>query len=677
MRTILTTMVAFLGLASMSLGQKSAPTPLANDAPRGPDLKAFDAIYQAAGEPRILVLVNPIAANFQRGGGIGQAPGASADIVGNVGRNVPAGVETAVLDTTGVAEMLKQRIEETLLAADAQVVSLDAMAERDRREFALLKARNLEEAARLLATKVNADLVLNVRMLASDAVNRQGARYRVTFETLKVASGSKITGYAFDWREGTTAEWIKAYANEITTKWFNQLGEQYLRPGGDAMRYAVRLIGVRDVAALRHAEQAMGKMPGVKKVIARQTATGSKDAVAEFDLRYQGSLLSLAADLQEFASKELGMVVDTGNAVQGSLTLIARAGQPPGPWREMIKADSELLKKFQEAYVRRGSPRVAVMVNREYHDRDRRERDAVSAANPTTQSSGAGTVAGAGGAASSAGAMVTINFAPNGIAANTGGTPGGDGAGVRTSDRPARRWDADPLDSRRMEDYLFKRMIKPLRITAIDPNAARAKLADEIKKETAVFEENELVFLLSRAADAEVVIHGVGRMRTAAPGVAEPKVQDEIVYTFRAVNPGTGAVIAADGVSIPLEDHRLDDAGLEAAADYIAGNLAVQMLEQWTPPTNLTVTVSNVRTAREVAAIMNFFQDKLGVRNLAFKSHESGKEGGLGVFTCQYMSPSNELVDAITKIRADELPFALEAHSITPETISFKLREAN
>ncbi len=305
------------------IGAKAKPQPL-DTTPKGPDLDAFAQAYERANQPPILVLVGRDTRIYQTPGQ--SATGIRSDIVGSV-----TGGHLNLIDAEGNALKLHGDIEEMLLhIPDVELLNLDALAESDRREVALLQEQDEYRAVDLLATKLNAELVLLVKLIDTHAVHDKGARYRVLVETIDVPRGRKIGGFTFDWMQDTDSITIKRYANEIARKFMEQFVRAKQRGGeaGAARKFTVKFIGLEEANQMRSARDAFKRVDGVSKVLTRGMSKAGGDSVATLEVTYAGDPLDLVFDVQDEMTKTLGMAADASDVQAGTITFKATSILP-------------------------------------------------------------------------------------------------------------------------------------------------------------------------------------------------------------------------------------------------------------------------------------------------------------------------------------------------------------
>ena len=296
-------------------GSKPKPKPI-DTTPKGPDRARFAQAYERADEPSMLVLVGRDTRTFEKLGttATGSRSANSTKVIGG---------ELNLIDVEGNAQKLHADIESILLEnPDVDLLDLSALTEVDRREAALLKMDGDNKAVDLLATKLNAEIVLLVRLIDTPAVRAKGARYRVILETIDVPRGRKIGSYSFDWMQGTDSRTVRAYATAITRKFMDQFINVKLRGGADGAprKYTVKFIGLDDAMKLRAARDAFKLADGVSKARTRGMSKAGGTSVGELQVTFAGDPLDLVFDVNTAMSKSLGMVADASDIQAGTIT---------------------------------------------------------------------------------------------------------------------------------------------------------------------------------------------------------------------------------------------------------------------------------------------------------------------------------------------------------------------
>jgi hypothetical protein len=656
-RIRLWTAVAFCLLVVPSArGDKPNPPPL--PPPKGFDPSAYQKVYDAVNEPRVLVICGRDIRAVRGAAGERQLPVAS----GHVQPDQYAGNNIELFDNTGDAAVLKNEIEDILSHTDTRLVNLSALEEKDRREANLMKQRGMDDVVQLLGTKVNAEVVFTLRMLPGTS---PVVPYRVITETVNVTNGHKIGGFSFDWKGGVDAVHIKTYAGAISEKWMRQFADYYTRPKHRAAEYVIRLVGVGEVSQLRKARDVFRKISGMKHVDDPELEK-AVNSIATFDVRYEGSPMDLASDLQDAATKELQLTIDAVDTSKGALTLISRPRAAVLPGAALLREDDpnheQQFSLFFKAYKDHGSPRIGVMVNRELTDS---EKSDPRFAQMLKKAEGRGPTTGPAGPLMSGGTMVLINLASGGgVVAN--GAAEGPGAAV-APDQKNKATPEDLLNTRRVEDYLFQRFVK-MRLNVIDLDTQRAELLKKQQKERLVFGEQELVFLLGQQAGVDIVIQGVGRVKTGR----------SMGYTFRAVQINGGNVLGAEGYDFDtFLGNTGQDLALKQLSDAIAGSLAQQMWQFWIPPTRYNILVHNAKTLKDVSLLANYFRSSVpGVTQVSILEHDAAREGGLATLTVVYNNSFEQFIDGINEM-SKKLPYDLDRVTTRPGEVTIKIRDNN
>lgn len=693
---------------------KPSPAPVA-DQPTGPNIEAFRAAYDRAGEPRLLVIVGmdnrPSRFNVAAmkvdtaivAARTGDSKGATQrldDVTKDVQKNLPDATPTAtghvandtfigkdlgLFDATGDTVVLKSSMEEWLLAnKDVELVNLEALAERDRRELALLELKDETAAIDLLGTKLNADQVIVVRLLNTGLVRERGAYWRVSVDMVQVGRGRKIAGFAFDWQGARDAGTIKVYAREIVRKLIEQYAAYYADTGKkSAEKYTLRLIGLADAADVGKAKKAFEKIPGMQKVTSQEFVADKSTSVATLTARYEGGPLDLLVDLQETAKRDLGMELKGTDSSTGAITLIATGGvkaastKPRWPlFLDERSAEGKAVREqFLDAYRKQGSPKVAVVVTRQLNDEERLDPATAKLireikANKTAAVNAQGV---AGQAVSvKDGVYVTLNVAGNTVNAGVNATPAGSGG---TSDDSTQLTQAEIaarlINTRRMEDQMVKTLLK-LGVTAVDPNILRDQVIKDLGASRSIYEEDELVFALGRAAGADIVLHGVAR-------IDKPGRPETIGYTFRAVRIADGVVMSAESWPFDLsaagrvQPWRAEDATLEKVAGFAVASTADQMLNFWTPAQITTVAVQNAKTQKDVFTVMAALKSGIAdVESTDFLRHDGGN-ANVGYFTIRHRLTRDELLKRVQE-QEQKLPITLDAAGTTKDVLTVKVK---
>ncbi|MEX0886358.1 MAG: hypothetical protein WD009_07960 [Phycisphaeraceae bacterium] len=603
-----------------------------------PDIALFERAYEAAGEPTILILA-----------GRTSSTGQERAVAGRPGADRHAGAGINLLDNAGDAQQLRLEIERLLRQRPGvELVSLDALSERARREAQQMNMRDERRALDLLGSEINAELAVVIRMLQSPQVAGHGARYRVSVEIIDVPRARSIGGFGFDWMQGNDARTINAYAEQITRRFVEQLANWYVRPDGQApaRRYTVRLVGVDDVEQLVKARNAFEQIDHVQRVRDGGMSADGLRSIASLTIDHGGRPLDLMLGLQQAARDELGMRIDATDGSAGTITLVAEPAVSRLPrWTRLVvpthREHEQARAELAEQYEAQGRPRVGIVISRALSEAERRH--------PRYRDDLAGLD---GEADNEAGSVVTVNIATTSRRPRPG--------------EPALDLDAEAralLDTRQMEDTLYKRMLD-LGLVMVDPARVRSSLAEQVDAERELFREDELMRLVGQSADIDILVHGVGRIDAAG----------SVRYTFRTVRLNDGSVLAADSWSsdLPVFSGSAFRRGtMEFAAAYAAGSMLDQALSFWQPPQRISVSVTGARDQRDVFAVMNALDEQVDtIVSVDFDRHEEDT----GRFNLRYTGSYEQLVGAINA-QADQLPLRVDATGSTRDSLSLRLTD--
>lgn len=700
-----------------------------------PNLQGFAAAYQASGDPRLLVLVgidsrpvNATIANLRLGAAAIANSNGKNDAANQHVDQAVAGVEKSftptgqvatgkgldggfigqnmsLFDPAGDALILRSSIEEWLhRVRDVDLVSLEGLSERDRRELSLLGMRDEKQAMDLLAQKLNADVVLVVRMLNNGYVRDRGAMWRVSVETIQVGRGRKIGGFAFEWTEGVDSYTIKRYAQEITRKFIDQyIGFYTPGPVGPAQRYAVRLLGLNDANDVVRARQAFAKISGMERVTGGEFSSAAGASVATMSIFYAGGPLELMVELQNAANQALGMNLTGTDAATGTITLIAGpnagAGRKPAPapvsaspvapaatdgsvpaappapvaamppaatapasaapatpaavtaerprWQLFVDPADPRSKPvrdaFLNAYKEQGMPKIVVVVARALNDTEKLQPVAAKQIKDFLAKHPA----------------VAGSPTPGGVfvASDLSGGVSSPGAG------------AGLLDVAHVERAVAQHLGR-IGVTVIDPAAAREALRQGEGKTRDIFDADDLVLVAGKAAGADVVVQGIGRPDPAGPAGATS-------YTFRAVRVSDGVALAAEGwftEPAPAAGTSTEQA-FQNIGSFAAGKMADQMLASWSAPRSTTVTVQNAKTQKDIFTLMSALKTGLPmVDAVDFIKHDAAN-GGTGSFSLRYRGSYDALIAALGE-QEKKLPMAVVKEKSSPEAVTVKIKDA-
>ncbi|MEX2214789.1 MAG: hypothetical protein WD768_11705 [Phycisphaeraceae bacterium] len=658
---------------SPASGQGKAPPPLVKPPPpppqpAQPDIKKFEEAYSAAGDPTI---------QFASG------------LIPNFGR----------VDVPQVTNELIEKVQSEISLIFRKARDIDLVASgaaghlfRDVREAKLFEMAGEKNARDLLLQKFNSDIIIVIKYYDADSwpsVKKRGALMGVQIEMIERSRGRQIGGYNFDWTFSADQDRIREYASAMSRRIIDQFADWYSRPGaaGATRKFTMKVVNLTGLERVKGVETAMKKIQGVQKVKFSEFTSDGTASVAMFNVDYSGSSLDLAVDLLTRAREDLKMKLDGIDTSNNSIVLVAgkeaeiEVVRPATRAEILADPDHPLYKPTVEAlvaeYHRRGSPRIGIIINRSLREdetSDPKLADQINKANQgaavgQNQPSNAGS-----------GSLVIINV---------GGKDGKDssrldntlpGQDKTAPNNPASKQivNADLLDTRRMEDELSKLMIK-MGLRIHDADTVRGRLLARATNARVVFSENELQYMLSqdaKEAGLDVVILGSGRVdkRSDRPGGAN--ADGAISYTLRAVRLSDGRTLGAEGFASDnfVGSKRVTELTVRFFAQHLVANLMEQMWTTWEPPQEMSVTVANAKTQRDVITIMSVFEKEIpGVKSVTFLKHQAGAEGGIGEFRLSYTTSYEEFVKEVIA-RSKELPFDLDGSETRRDTLLIKIR---
>lgn len=616
-----------------------------------PDLDRFADAYERAGSPTIAVVV---------------------EIASSVKDAVGEGPLVRLFDTTGDSYLLRSAIEEQLrLVPDVDLVNVEILRAMDKRDVELLRLGDEREAMELLGTRLGADSLLVVRLQPTG----QDALYRVVVESLDVARGRTLDTFPFDWEEGADAVTIKEYARAITRRYVEGFDRAFSSGrDGTARRFTLKLVGISDLADLKHATELIEDVPGVDrvKVSQRQANPSANEAVSELTVTFRGSAFDLAYEVQQAARQGLDMDVSDTDVTAGTITLIARgASEPTGAasapalgqsderrWRSLEGDGARsraLRQQVRDAYQAAGSPRIAVLVSRALSESElsdaalREELQGALGSTIETQTN------------------VVITIAGDDAVVSTPGAPGQSGM---TSLHPLRA--APGLETDRLENQLVERFARSFGFTLIDPKIARSAVLGGLTAPRRFFDESQVLAALREQKAADIVVLGAAR-----PEFGRRQGQ-QVVYTFRAVRLSDGVILASstlsrDAAEIRQSSPEQPTAGTLAAE--LAGRLADQMWLAWSPPSSVTLIIENAGSERNLLLVSEALRANVpALRRIELGAFDPARAGGRGELAANATATREELLAALDSARA-RLPFEIDRPASVGGTIVLRLTE--
>ncbi len=560
MNTQVTLMTLFLaGMAATpaaaQVSRKPDATPIRADDRYTFDESRWSHLYQLGGEPTILILAGLATAE-------------------RPGRGV--GASLLSMDAEGDASILRSELERTFLTGQGvEVANLDAISDMDRRDANLLLLSRERDAVDLLATAVNAPLVLVARL---QPTHTHGSKYRVTFEAIDVPRGRTISTIAFDWQGGDDTRTIKRYARLLANDFLDGY-ERHVGGMGQAMPYTVRILGA-DMQSLRTLTTNITNVPGVDRARVTQRQQSREASIAELSVRYAGSAFDLAGAFMDAGNLGAGLELDSLDMTSGTIVLRAIAGagrmDRATSWRMLGAHQSRATidtMALAEAYAAAGKPRIAMLIGRSLSPWEIDQPWFINrygsqpATQPGSPYSGVTTDHG------SNNIFITIAEDVVPYPAQTADWWGG----VVTPHYHPRETEKGMLDNRHLEDLMLDRLgAGGLGLRMVDAVTLRERALAEHPR--LVFRDAELIELVRESGLADIAILGDGRLENE-------RGYTTVRYTLRAIQLETGEILAVAPAVVELDD-RADAEEVEeilnALAEQASTRLVQDLLLAWT-----------------------------------------------------------------------------------------------
>lgn len=633
---------------------KPDPTPINAVSKSETGQYEFKKAYQRAGEPTMLVIVG-----VQNEGDRVFVPRASRNVndtrelngqqgeqvIGQLSSNRYTGRGLNLFDASAVSTSFQAGIEEILLKNnDIDLVNLDALAERDRREIQLLQLNNEPAAVRLLAQKVNAELVILVRMIQTEQVLQQGANYRVIVDMVDSTTGRKIGGFGFDWERGTDGRMIKRYAEAVTNKLIYQFSDWYQGDfGAKEKRYGLKVVGLKNTENVMAVSELLKGTPGVTYVKVHSFTTSSETTITQFRIKSRSSVMELMFHLKGEAGK-LGLTLEgidgTGSSIlmraTGEAKKVAFTPIDPSDYAKILMDPShpryqEMLKLLQERYRAAASPEIGMLINRVLTSE---EREKVI----LTESNGE-------------------EARPNGIFDGRMLIVDDDSTGPNPTY-------AKLVQTKVMEGDLYAQF-QSLGITqASRAQKMRNALTQAFGRERSVASDVEVLQKLVTMSGLRYLVLGEGRIEEGQkPGVT---------YTYRVIEMSTGRTVAGIGWSSENSAYPLNinERYEKRLSNYVSAHLLAQLMQVWVPGGDLKVKVNGVSGQRDVITLMTALEASSDpITGASFSGFDQLNQSG--TFTLSGSGSMNDLLQSLNQLQ-EQLPFRIE--KVNPETGEVILR---
>jgi hypothetical protein len=471
------------------------PTPQQNTGPiRVPNLERFAEAIRKAGGPKLLITTDVV--------GVQESTGKT-------------------LDSTALATRLNARLQDCFRHPEVFIVSGGASAIRRDQDVRALQSQEQFAAAKALGAQANADLVMYVRMIEQSG-RADGVRYTGMYVVADLRRGQSIGSYAWDmYANPETGEFdavrMGDYAWVIAQRMSNDVidGFPVVAGAGSLRNFTVRLLGDYEDDSLRDFRDALRAMVSVKPDTVRlgreESAAGTKASV--FELMYAGDLMDIRSDIRRAAVEKLFMEAAVTSSDDASVTVrLAPVSLTP---RERLLAGGDENSRNQqerrtllERYAKAGSPPIAVVINR---IAVAEETSASPEAKPDSKTEPAPQTSPDAPAKPGEGTNIIIG---------TRLSFGGDGSAERIiadlirrelADRRVERKEDGLLDTGMFESLLTRRLLQ-LKLNVVDVSAAQAKVVNAPDASGRRWNDRALAHELATAANAKVVISGVGKL---------------------------------------------------------------------------------------------------------------------------------------------------------------------
>jgi hypothetical protein len=496
----------------------------------------FLSAYKRAGTPRLLIY---------------------SDLVGTSA----GGAKT--LNDMGTITHLGARLEDLFRDPEVIIVSPGAAETLNEQQMEAMRRSGSYEAARTLGKAANADVVLYLRLIEQAGTT---ASYTGTYVLADLRRGTTLGRFSWDMVPGPGGEFDAArmteYARAIARRAIDQFVEAFPAGGNmaNARRFTVRVVGdylADDLAGLRDALNAStGVKPG--SVLVRSEDKTETTNVATLELAYTGEMLDLRRLVRRAVVDQMGMEAGLIDAREGSIGL-KLAPLALGARERLLTGGARTNRNGAErdrlklAYANAKRPTIAVMFNKPTVETDQ----------PIVPS------------AASEGVSVLIGERVN---VDAGGVSSGFTDRLlerELRDQRGERRQAAAIDLRVFEDKVCERLLQ-LGLQPRDLSQAQVGLSTAPEFKDRAWTDRELAFALGKAANADIVISGVGQVTRKGD---EPQ---RVVLTMRAFEVATGDVVGAASVerSVAGGGEPFGQAIEELSAEAV-GKLVVQMADRW------------------------------------------------------------------------------------------------
>ncbi len=540
------------------------------------DISKWAKAYQRAGRPKTLILV-----------------GWESSLTPN--KSV---LEFLEPDSSGISERFRAALSRTLSQPEIRLREIDpmAMSEARARLSGALAQRSERAGIDLLANTADAELVILLKLQGT----RGSAPTSVVFQPLDYSQGMRLRPLPpIDWAAkgyGVDDQTIVDNVHQITKRFIDDY-HRYVVVAAEGRDYTLRVFGLSsDLLPL--ARRALKAMPSVDNFQDANVSVGTDDSMAEFEIGFRGS----PGDFREAVQQTLAAISPGLTAVPfkgegGTLNIrVSGGGAPAAPLTTQARDDScdralinptssqgiALRTELKALYERRGSPRIAVLINRS--PATTRE---VAATSNIARPAGGGT---------SGDVFVVQN--------NQNAAPEGEAA-LFSSIRQLDRTNLD-LESR-MYERLGTQLLNFRRADAAEVRAVVSKQSSSV-----VVSGEDMLRSLREANVADIFIIGRGSIEPVGEGMFQTG------WAFRVVQSDGRLLATASGLQGTIAQN-LGTGVIDALADQALGRLLCEVLTEWREPATTSLVFRGITSTADWQALskaLGTTNPTLGIRVL-------------------------------------------------------------
>jgi hypothetical protein len=220
--------------------------------------------------------------------------------------------------------------------------------------------------------------------------------------------------------------------------------------------------------------------------------------------------------------------------------------------------------------------------------------------------------------------------------------------------------------ARAFETALFDRLgTNLLGFKRADAETARALLQAR-GEGSGLLAQREIVELLRAGDVADIVLFGYGSTLAQSGGGVVA------TYTFKAVNLADSAYLAGATVSAPLGPV-IDVAAVDRLATEAIGQIACELMQEWSPPTPLEATITGAQDAGDMDLLLQAGATLRAERSgpISVLGSPSFRDGTIRL-TLQYTCAFDELFAAVRDL-SGELPYTLALQSLETNTMTLAI----